>query len=98
MPDDISYVSGTTGNELLWKMSTPTPDSYIIYQNNVDIDQGIWTTGVPISINVDGLNLGTYNYTIYANNTNGDFNVDTAYVNVTDLPKWIIKATNTTIT
>ncbi|MFV2016701.1 MAG: Ig-like domain-containing protein, partial [Candidatus Heimdallarchaeota archaeon] len=97
IPNDISYVNGTTGNEIYWTISTSSPDSYTIFRDSASIDQGNWTSGVPIFINVDGLDFGIYNYTILANNSNGDFNNDTMYVTVTDLPKWISNPLNATI-
>ncbi|MHA1896912.1 MAG: hypothetical protein ACTSU2_05895, partial [Promethearchaeota archaeon] len=66
-PEDISYVVGATGNSIKWvpnargSVSTKT---YTIYKDGSVESEGDWVPGTAITISVDGLPVGTYNYTI----------------------------------
>ncbi|MBY8982919.1 MAG: dockerin type I repeat-containing protein, partial [Candidatus Lokiarchaeota archaeon] len=57
-PEDISYQEGETGNEIIWIATDNDPATYTITQNGVQVETGTWTSGSPITINVDGLLLG----------------------------------------
>ena len=91
MPTDIYYVSGATGNLLNWTVIDNNPNNYILYRTNQSqsaqvVDSGTWTSGSHITYNVDGLAIGVYNFTLFANDTDGYYTVDTAYVTVSDVP------------
>jgi parallel beta-helix repeat protein len=58
---DISYVVGTTGNSITWIASDQFGLNYTITRDDVVIESGSWDGG-PITINVDGLAIGTYHY------------------------------------
>ena len=40
------------------------PDFYVIYRNGTQIATGSWSSGINITIDVDGLKAGIYNFTI----------------------------------
>lgn len=81
-PADITYEEGTTGHRISWNVIDNNPGSYVIYKDSVEINSGSWTSGVPIDINVDGLAVGTYNYTISVTDVFNNAAIDTLLVNV----------------
>ncbi|MFX0113034.1 MAG: hypothetical protein ACFFB3_00650 [Candidatus Hodarchaeota archaeon] len=81
-PGDISYVVGSTGNIINWTPSDDFPESYTIYQNGTSVDSGSWD-GSYIEISIDGLALGTYNYTLVIIDGGGNSASDTVIVTVT---------------
>ncbi|MBD3408222.1 MAG: hypothetical protein GF411_19020 [Candidatus Lokiarchaeota archaeon] len=82
-PNDCSYEYGVTGNELLWTPEDLNPDSYAILRNGSVIRSGDWT-GSTISLNVDGLNVGVYNYTVIVYDESENWISDTIMVSVHD--------------
>ncbi|MHA2276459.1 MAG: hypothetical protein ACXAC2_11855, partial [Candidatus Kariarchaeaceae archaeon] len=86
VPEDYFYLIGETGNFLNWTVSDANPDKYIIYREEVSIDSGTWINNVPITYNIDGLGIGVYNFTIYANNTAGKSISHQLNVTVSDMP------------
>ncbi|MFW9914790.1 MAG: S8 family serine peptidase [Candidatus Thorarchaeota archaeon] len=81
-PLDISYEEGTTGNAITWRPNDLHPDSYTIYRDGSAIASDDWD-GSAISINVDFLAVGTYNYTIAVFDASGNWVSDTVWVRVT---------------
>lgn len=77
----VVYEVGDTGYEIQWNITDGSPANYSIFNNSVEIDNGNWVSGVLVNVSVDGLGLGYYNFTIFANDTSG--NSQTNYVNVT---------------
>ena len=60
----LSYKAGTTGHEITINASDLHPSSYIVYKNGTNIASGSWNSSVSITVSVDGLAVGTYNFTI----------------------------------
>ncbi len=61
-PDTIEYSLGTTGNEITWHPSDPTPVSYEIFKDEVSIRTGAWNSSLEtIKVNIDVLGIGEYN-------------------------------------
>lgn len=82
-PGSLTYNQGHTGNTLSWyAFDTIYPYTYNITRNNVLISSGSWQVGIPISINVDGLNGGKYNYTIVVTDQLGAISWDSVIVTV----------------
>jgi hypothetical protein len=79
--DLIIYGVGDTGNIIQWNITDISPANYTVYQDNNAVENGTWKSGVLVNVTVDGLDIGYYNYTIYANDTTGNYQTD--YVNVT---------------
>ncbi len=82
---DTGYHIGTTGHVITWQGYAASPDSYIIYFDEAPLIEADWD-GSDMSVSIDGLDLGTYNYTIYVNDTLGFHDVDTVLVTVYDSP------------
>ncbi|MFW9965150.1 MAG: hypothetical protein ACFFCX_16380 [Candidatus Sifarchaeia archaeon] len=64
-PSDLTYYEFDTGYSITWNPDDANPQSYFIYRNEVLIKSGPWnSSSETITISVDGLALGIYNYTI----------------------------------
>lgn len=74
-PPNVEYDLGTTNHYLTWGLSNYFPGNYYIYRDDVFISSDILTSS--ISISVDGLVVGSYEYTIII--------AQTGYENVTDI-------------
>ncbi|MEX2682002.1 MAG: hypothetical protein Q6373_010400 [Candidatus Sigynarchaeota archaeon] len=82
---EVVYSHGATGNTISWNISDSTPEdgaSYIIRRNGTQVGNGSWTSGSPVTCSVDGLSVGTYNYTIIAQDRAGGFAQDSVLVTV----------------
>ncbi|MHA2030385.1 MAG: LamG-like jellyroll fold domain-containing protein, partial [Candidatus Kariarchaeaceae archaeon] len=84
-PIDITgYIEGDTGYSLTWNSTDDNPNTYTIYREDVPIDSGSWTNAADITINIDGLLKGLYNFTIEVIDDNGNPSVDQVDVTVID--------------
>ncbi|TFF92309.1 hypothetical protein EU546_07675, partial [Candidatus Thorarchaeota archaeon] len=90
-PADVSYEKGSTGHLIQWTVSDDHPSAYEIYRNGTQLVAASWN-GSPISISVEGLSAGAYNYTIVVSDIFGNQGRDTVFVIV------IAQASNTTTT
>ncbi|MDH5402736.1 MAG: hypothetical protein OEY49_09615, partial [Candidatus Heimdallarchaeota archaeon] len=91
---DFMYVNDTLGNTVSWTLTDATPDIYVIYQDGIPLINGSWTSGVPITKNIDGLAVGTYTFMLWINDTENNIVTDNIIVTVTDRPNWVIQETN----
>ncbi|MBN2149920.1 MAG: hypothetical protein JW839_00610 [Candidatus Lokiarchaeota archaeon] len=84
-PADVSYVHGTTGHAISWIVTDASVGaaSYTVYRNGTPVATGPWTPGNPVPISVDGLAVGSYNYTIVADDDLGGSVQDIVIVMVT---------------
>jgi FlaG/FlaF family flagellin (archaellin) len=84
-PADLQYSEGTTGNILSWNVTDNHPETFELYRNgSFTGDTGSWTNADNITINVDGLGKGVYNYTIVVSDDSGNQVSDTVIVTVVD--------------
>ncbi|MHA1199387.1 MAG: hypothetical protein ACTSQF_08685 [Candidatus Heimdallarchaeaceae archaeon] len=81
-PPNIEYTIGETGNEIDWIPIDDYPGDYAVYLNDTEFLSGQWNSSDWITIDVDGLPIGTYNYTIWISDQAGKTNVDTVWVTV----------------
>jgi hypothetical protein len=96
---NISYIATQTGSSLNWTVTDSVSFNltYVI-TNNVTSGNttGSWTSGVPISVNVDNLAAGTYNFTCVVSDglygTNSSWAIVTVYSNT---PPTITPSTST---
>jgi len=80
-PADIEYVAGSTGNSITWTPEDLFPHSYQILHNGTEVNSGPWD-GLPITVSVDGLEIGTYNYSLTVSDEAGNLVTDTVFVYV----------------
>ncbi|MDF1537314.1 MAG: hypothetical protein P1Q69_00195 [Candidatus Thorarchaeota archaeon] len=96
-PDNISYTEGETGFSITWTPFDAFPASYEILRNGTSLRAGQWnTTSETITISVDGLEAGTYNYTIVVTDLAGNFLSDTVLVSVAEVDTTPTSTTSTT--
>ncbi|MEX2725780.1 MAG: PKD domain-containing protein, partial [Candidatus Sigynarchaeum springense] len=81
-PDDVSYSHGTTGHMISWTITDSTTNNpTCLITNNASFSVNVsWSNGVPVSINIDGLAVGSYLYSINVNDGFGSFIQDTVLV------------------
>ena len=83
-PEAYVYLEGTVNNFLNWTAFDNNPDFYKIFRNNTEINNGTWISGIPISILIDGLSFGIYNFTILMNDTAGNVIIDDVWITVVE--------------
>ena len=82
-PPDIYYEMGTTGHSITWSPSDADPMFWIVTLDGVTVDSDIWNGGQIIQ-SVDNLGIGIYNWTLFVNDTSGNWAIDTVIVSVVD--------------
>jgi parallel beta-helix repeat protein len=80
-PLDIEYVVGETGHNITWIPEDAYPKSYEIFINKTSYVSGDWN-GSEISIVVDGLDVGFYNFTLVVYDIPGQNTADTVLLRV----------------
>jgi hypothetical protein len=88
-PVDISYFYEATGNTISWTGTDDNPSTYSITRNGTLIDSNTWSSGNPITINVDDLTEGIYFYEITLTDLDTYSVTDTVKVTVLD-PRIVI--------
>ncbi len=61
---DLEYYEGSTGNSIYWQASDQYPRYYQLLIENSVVRAASWRSYDTITIDVDGLAIGEYNYTI----------------------------------
>lgn len=87
-PSDQIIPEGSIGNIIDWSPIDLDPSTYEIFLNNVLVKSGLWnSSSETISISIDGLSIGIYEFTIIvydlANHTTSDLVIVTVYDNTT---------------
>jgi parallel beta-helix repeat protein len=82
-PDDVTYEVNALGHIITWNPHDFNPSYYAIYRNGMLLYARSWnSTAETLVVNVDGLDIGVYNYTALVSDST--FNVtDTVLVVVT---------------
>lgn len=95
-PDDRTIALGSNGNILSWEVLDNNPDYFIVYRNNLLLLDGNWNSDELITISLDNLIAGTYNFTIIVYDISRNWVTDTVIVNVdfADSTNSIIKITS----
>lgn len=85
---DLFYVVGTTGNVITWTITDYSPGTYNVTQvgGAALLTDQAYTSGTPITVNVDGLAKGQYSYRLDAKDQVGNTASNTVNVTVTDQP------------
>ena len=75
------------GNRIEWTLQDPHLDYYVIEQNGTVVGEGDWisaSTLVLMSYSVDGLSIGTYNFTISVYDESGNNAYDQVWIYIVD--------------
>jgi hypothetical protein len=83
-PADFDYDEGETGNTIIWNPDDSHPKNFTIYKDGTVENSGSWD-GSTITIDVDGLSPGVYNYTIVVYDLGGNSVTDTVVVTVNEV-------------
>ena len=83
-PDNLTFIAGETGQVISWLATDPNnnPSSYIIYRNGSIFTTDSWSSGVAITVTVDDLEPGCYNFTIVVTDTDQFSTSSTVWVTV----------------
>ncbi|MFW9916888.1 MAG: hypothetical protein ACFFGZ_14880 [Candidatus Thorarchaeota archaeon] len=79
-----TYVSGTTGNLFYFTITDTFPSHYMVHANTTFLGSGTYASGVQANVSVDGLAVGMWNLTIWANDSFG--NAETVWVLISVVP------------
>jgi hypothetical protein len=80
-PPDFSYITGETGNLIVWTVSDANPSWYQVTRQEAILDSGDWF-GARVTFNVDGLSEGSYSFTLTVYDGAGNMIDDTVVVTV----------------
>lgn len=84
-PDDVEYNEGRVGNYFAWHTTEAHPMDYVIYLDDAVLTSGALNdTRETITVFVDGLSVGTHNYTLLVTDMAGNSAVDTVIVTVNE--------------
>ena len=83
-PQDITYQEFSGGHSITWQVNERYPDSYIVYRNGTNVQEGKLERWQDVFRNVNNLPLGAYNYTVFVNDSSGNWATDTVWVFVYD--------------
>ena len=84
-PADVHATTSSTGNALSWTINDLSIKTthYSVTKNGTGMKNGTWASGDVISVSIDGLAAGTYDFTILAQDGFGLSATDSALVTIT---------------
>jgi hypothetical protein len=86
-PDDVEFTVGETGYTIDWDPTDIRPASFEVFVEGVRTFTGVWNASSEhIVVELDGLSVGTYNYTCVVFDDAGNSVFDTVIVTVNELP------------
>ena len=98
-PSDITYELGEMGQNIVWNATDMSPGGYMILKDDIEISHGFWNSSSEfVTVNVDGLSVGSYNYTIVFYEASGISTSDTVMVYVSAPETTPTSPTSTTTT
>ncbi len=80
-PDDLTYTGGDTGHSTTWTPSDAYPSYYEVFVESSLFESGAWSGG-SITVVVDGINIGVWEFTIFAYDAYTNFVTDLVLVEV----------------
>jgi len=70
-PEDIAYLYESTGNAVTWTLVARRPASYSVFKDGFVVLSATWD-GYPVTIGIDHLEPGFYNFTLYVEDIEGN--------------------------
>jgi len=84
-PADVEYTEGETGNTIEWTVTDLQSGTWDLLLNGSSDETGTWSSGGDaISIEVDNLASGTYNFTMIVEDASGNSASDSVIVTVVE--------------
>lgn len=84
-PPNVEYDDGSGGNEISWTAVENNPDTFIIYLDEVVVETDDYFNNSIITVDIDGLDIGTYIYKLSLIDTTGNVFNTTVTVTVNDV-------------
>jgi hypothetical protein len=81
-PDDLTYEEGIRGLNLTWTATVASPSFYLVFRNHTEILNMTWQSAVPVTVSVENLTAGLYNFTIVFFEFNNKSSGSTCWVDV----------------
>lgn len=78
---NVTYAEGTTGHNLTWQVFDENPLNYTIFRNDVLVVSNAWNSS-EITLKIDGLEVGVYNFTLIVLDSVWAWTADTVWVTV----------------
>ena len=98
-PEGLEFTEGTTGQSLNWNGTDLYPAQYSIYLDGIQIASGSWNSSDEIiTVSLDGLAPGMYNYTCVLTDESGNWGSDSVMVTVNALTPVTTTTTTTSST
>lgn len=98
-PSDIIFQVGETGQSIIWHPEDDFPESYQVLRNGTVLLEGSWnSSSESITVSLDGLPVGTYNYTIVLADISENSISDTVIVSVEEVTNTETSTTQTSTT
>lgn len=91
-PVDIEYEEGSIGNQISWTATHTNPQTYTVTRDGVSVASAPWVSDEPVTVNIDGLDAGTYEYSILFEDKFGGQTSDITIVEVVDSVKPVISS------
>ncbi len=82
-PEDATYELGSEGNSITWTISEIHPDTYDIYRNHSLLISSPLNAS-DVTVDLDGLDLGMWNFTLLVFDTYGKSTANTVMITVAD--------------
>ncbi|NWF94582.1 MAG: hypothetical protein HXY34_00395, partial [Candidatus Thorarchaeota archaeon] len=83
-PPDMTYVVNTTGHSITWNATDTDPLLWMVFKNDTLYAMNIFWDGGPITIKIDNLTLGCYNFTLYVADASMNIVTDSVFVYVVE--------------
>lgn len=90
-PDDFHYECGTSNHSITWTVTEFNPHYFEVFRDETQIDYGSWDDS-DIVVSIDGLDLGTYNFTLTVSDASNNNASNTVMVSVLDTIEPVINS------
>lgn len=86
-PDDVSFTEGTEGQSISWEVTDDNPDTYQVFKSGSITQEGNFSNSTIVTVSLDGLTPGLWNYTFVVLDKSGVSSFDTVFVAVDESEK-----------
>lgn len=83
--DDLTYNETEPRDAIVWTVQDPFPDTYEIFRNGTIIESGTWSSLDNLTVDLNSLSVGTYNFTLQVYDTSGNTALDEVIVRIEEV-------------